>query len=75
MNFFLNFNDIVSQKLFLFQNFMENLRFKFLALNRMPLTLETCPEIKNIRINSNFKMYNFSEISTMYSNFLKEKYY
>jgi len=73
MNFFLNFNDIVSQKLFLFQNFVENLQFKLFEQHRLPLTNDGCTEIKNIRVNNNFNMYSFSEINTMYSNFLKEK--
>ena len=72
MNFLQNINQILSQKLFLFQSFLENLRIKLINLNQAPLQQETCIHLKNIRV-MNFKMYTFAEIYSVYGNFLKEK--
>lgn len=72
MNFFISINNVLSQKFFLFQKFLENLQFNLINSDRPPLCLEICPEIQNIK-TENFEFYNFFEISSIYGNFIKER--
>lgn len=72
MSFFMNFNQVLSQKMQIFHQFLANISLRVPSLNISILNKENCPELNNLKID-NFHCYNVNEIQMAYTNFLKEK--